>query len=54
MAATDGGDAAAELKKRAERLRECAREAPSIARRLGPYLDEFVIGDEERPAALGT
>ncbi|MFJ2819426.1 hypothetical protein [Streptomyces sp. NPDC087294] len=41
MAPTDGEDAAA-LKKRAETLRGCAREARSIARRLGPYLDDVV------------
>ncbi|MCX5248165.1 hypothetical protein OG895_23645 [Streptomyces sp. NBC_00201] len=41
MAAKDGEDAA-ELKKRAENLRGCAREARSIARRLGPYLDDAV------------
>lgn len=41
MAAKDGEDAA-ELKRRAENLRGCAREARSIARRLGPYLDDAV------------
>ncbi|MBA8974042.1 hypothetical protein GTW38_23725 [Streptomyces sp. SID7804] len=35
-------DDAAELKKRAERLRECAREARTLARSLGPYLDGAV------------
>lgn len=47
---TDGGkvpdvrhatsEDAAELKRRAERLRECARGARALARRLGPYLDD--------------
>ncbi|MEU0999293.1 hypothetical protein [Streptomyces tibetensis] len=36
------GDDAAELKKRAERLRDAAREARTLARRLGPYLDDAV------------
>ncbi len=35
-------DGEAELKKRAEKLRECAREARTLARRLGPYLDDPV------------
>jgi hypothetical protein len=38
---TDGAEAA-ELRKRAERLRQCAKDARSIARRLGPYLDDAV------------
>ncbi|MEU3160562.1 hypothetical protein AB0N20_19210 [Streptomyces griseoincarnatus] len=41
MGPTDA-DSAAELKKRAERLRECAREARTLARKLGPYLDDAV------------
>lgn len=41
MGPTDA-DGAAELRKRAERLRECAREARALARRLGPYLDDAV------------
>jgi hypothetical protein len=41
MGAKDAADAA-ELKKRAERLRECAREARTLARSLGPYLDGAV------------
>ena len=53
MAATDGDDAA-ELKKRAERLRGCAREARSIARRLGPYLDDSVKKAAPRAAAFRT
>jgi hypothetical protein len=35
-------DSGAELKKRAARLRECAREARTLARSLGPYLDGVV------------
>ncbi|MFR0358973.1 hypothetical protein [Streptomyces sediminimaris] len=53
MAAKDGEDAA-ELKKRAERLRGCAREARSIARRLGPYLDDAVRKATPRAAAFRT
>lgn len=41
MGPTDA-DSGAELKKRAERLRECAREARTLARSLGPYLDGVV------------
>jgi len=51
MGATDGEDAA-ELKQRAERLRGCAREARSIARRLGPYLDDAVKKATPRAAAF--
>ncbi|MEV7525725.1 hypothetical protein [Streptomyces sp. NPDC091371] len=36
------GEAAADLKKRAKELRDCAREARSLAARLGPYLDDAV------------
>lgn len=54
MAATTGGEDAAELKKRAERLRGCAREARSIARRLGPYLDDAVKKATPRAAAFRT
>ncbi|MFE0672612.1 hypothetical protein [Streptomyces sp. NPDC058867] len=53
MAPTDGEDAAA-LKKRAEKLRGCAREARSIARRLGPYLDDAVKKATPRAAAFRT
>jgi hypothetical protein len=53
MAAKDGEDAA-ELKKRAERLRGCAREARSIARRLGPYLDDAVKKATPRADAFRT
>ncbi|MFG2964533.1 MULTISPECIES: hypothetical protein [unclassified Streptomyces] len=53
MAATDGGDAV-ELKKRAEALRGCAREARGIARRLGPYLDDAVKKASPRAAAFRT
>ncbi|MER7842296.1 hypothetical protein ABTY98_42090 [Streptomyces sp. NPDC096040] len=52
MAATDGEDAA-ELKKGAERLRGCAREARAIAR-LGPYLDDAVKKASPRAAAFRT
>lgn len=34
--------AAGDLKKRAEQLRECARDARSVAKQLGPYLDSPV------------
>lgn len=54
MAATDGGGDAGELKKRAEALRGCAREARSIARRLGPYLDDAVKKASPRAAAFRT
>jgi hypothetical protein len=53
MAATDG-ESAAELKKRAERLRDCAREARAIARRLGPYLDDAVKKATPRATAFRT
>ena len=53
MGAKDSDDAA-ELKKRAERLRGCAREARSIARRLGPYLDDAVKKATPRAAAFRT
>ncbi|ANB07861.1 hypothetical protein SAM40697_3903 [Streptomyces ambofaciens] len=42
---------AAELKKRAKRLRECAREARTLARHLGPYLDDAV--KKATPRATG-
>ncbi|WP_234335303.1 hypothetical protein [Streptomyces variegatus] len=48
------GDDAAELKKRAERLRDCAREARAPARRLGPYLDDAVKKATPRAAAFRT
>ncbi|MFD5334507.1 hypothetical protein [Streptomyces hawaiiensis] len=48
------GDDAAELKKRAERLRDCAREARALARRLGPYLDDAVKKATPRAAAIRT
>src|SRR4051794_31773834 len=41
MGTTDGDDVA-ELNKRAEQLRTCARDARKIAGRLGPYLDDVV------------
>ncbi|MFJ6792898.1 hypothetical protein [Streptomyces sp. NPDC091268] len=41
MGAKDGEEAA-ELKKRAKQLRDCARDARSIAAKLGPYLDDAV------------
>ncbi|MFJ9540570.1 hypothetical protein ACIRPX_25300 [Streptomyces sp. NPDC101225] len=53
MAAKDG-EGADELRKRAERLRGCAREARSIARRLGPYLDDVVRKAAPRAAAFRT
>ncbi|GHD31845.1 hypothetical protein GCM10010313_75730 [Streptomyces violarus] len=52
MGPTPGDDA--ELKKRAERLRECAREARALARKLGPYLDNAhssLYLDEKAPNA---
>ncbi|MFJ4541047.1 hypothetical protein ACIP39_34565 [Streptomyces tibetensis] len=48
------GDDAAELKKRAERLRHCAQEARALARRLGPYLDDAVKKATPRAAAFRT
>ncbi|SNX63203.1 hypothetical protein SAMN06272735_5005 [Streptomyces sp. TLI_55] len=51
MATTDGEDPA-ELKRRAAKLRDCAREARSIARRLGPYLDDAVKKATPRAAAF--
>ncbi|MGX1838057.1 hypothetical protein [Streptomyces diastaticus] len=44
-------DSEAELKKRAERLRECARQARTLARGLGPYLDDAVKKATPRAAA---
>jgi hypothetical protein len=52
--APNDGEEAAELKKRAERLRGCAREARSIARRLGPYLDDAVKKASPRAADFRT
>ncbi|MFD5948871.1 hypothetical protein ACFWAZ_21785 [Streptomyces collinus] len=52
MGPTPGDDA--ELKKRAERLRECAREARALARKLGPYLDNAVKKATPRAAAFRT
>ncbi|MFD5158398.1 hypothetical protein ACFWMJ_10055 [Streptomyces hawaiiensis] len=46
------GDDAAELKKRAERLRDAAREARTLAHRLGPYLDDAVQRATPRAAAF--
>lgn len=53
MAPTDGDDAA-ELKRRAAQLRNLAREARSIARRLGPYLDAAVKKATPRATAFRT
>ncbi|MET7762336.1 hypothetical protein ABZS71_09915 [Streptomyces sp. NPDC005393] len=39
---TAEGDSAAMLKKRADKLRECARDARKTAQRLGKYLDDAV------------
>ena len=46
-------DSGAELRKRAGRLRECAREARTLARSLGPFLDDAVKKAAPR-AAHGT
>ncbi|MFJ7176756.1 hypothetical protein ACIQXA_10170 [Streptomyces massasporeus] len=54
MGPTPGDDDAAELKKRAERLRDCAREARALARKLGPYLDDVVKKATPRAAAFRT
>ncbi|MER5598521.1 hypothetical protein [Streptomyces sp. NPDC002265] len=56
MAVTDdgGGGDGAELKRRAEKLRECAREARSLARELGPYLDDAVRKATPRAASFRT
>lgn len=48
------GDDAAELKRRAERLRGAAREARALARKLGPYLDDAVKKATPRAAAFRT
>ena len=48
------GEDAAELRKRAERLRECAREARALARRLGPYLDDAVKKATPRASGFPT
>ncbi|MFI8302693.1 hypothetical protein ACIF80_04425 [Streptomyces sp. NPDC085927] len=45
---------AAELKKRAKRLRECAREARALSRRLGPYLDDAVKKATPRAGGFRT
>lgn len=45
---------AAELKKRAKQLRECAREARTLARHLGPYLDDAVKKATPRTSAFRT
>ncbi|MFE5397346.1 hypothetical protein ACFQ9U_22665 [Streptomyces sp. NPDC056568] len=45
---------AAELKKRAEQLRACAREARTLARHLGPYLDDAVKKATPRAAGFRT
>lgn len=47
-------DDSAELKKRAEHLRACAREARSLARQLGPYLDDVVKRATPRASAFRT
>lgn len=51
MAVTDGADAA-DLKRRADKLRACALEARSLARKLGPYLDDAVRKATPRVAAF--
>ncbi|WP_405585056.1 hypothetical protein [Streptomyces sp. NBC_01190] len=56
MGATDD---ATELKRRADTLRECATQARTIARSLGPYLDAAVSkaaprGGESRSGAGGS
>ncbi|MGW3494272.1 hypothetical protein [Streptomyces sp. NPDC001020] len=53
MGATEDKDAA-DLKARAERLRGCARDARSLARRLGPYLDDAVKKATPRAALFRT
>ncbi|MEU9352277.1 hypothetical protein AB0D65_14940 [Streptomyces griseoloalbus] len=45
---------AAELRRRAERLRECAREARALARRLGPYVDDAAKKAAPRAADFRT
>ncbi|GGL73531.1 hypothetical protein GCM10010129_16440 [Streptomyces fumigatiscleroticus] len=52
MGATDADDSA-ELKKRAKQLRDCAREARTLAHRLGPYLDGAVKKAAPRTSASG-
>ncbi|MGV9890313.1 hypothetical protein [Streptomyces sp. NPDC003395] len=47
-------DDGAELKKKAEQLRTCAREARSLARQLGPYLDDVVKRAVPRADAFRT
>ncbi|MFC9463355.1 hypothetical protein [Streptomyces coelicoflavus] len=47
-------DDAAELKRRAKQLRECAREARTLARRVGPYLDDAVKKATPRAANFRT
>ncbi|MGW1727383.1 hypothetical protein ACWCQK_31255 [Streptomyces sp. NPDC002306] len=54
MAVTEGGGDSAELKRRAEKLRACAREARSLAHRLGPYLDDAVKKATPRANAFRT
>ncbi|MGW6709076.1 hypothetical protein ACWGDE_29890 [Streptomyces sp. NPDC054956] len=43
---------AADLKKRARELRDCAREARALAAKLGPYLDDAVKRATPRAANL--
>ncbi|MFF9114114.1 hypothetical protein ACF09Y_00565 [Streptomyces massasporeus] len=53
MGPTSGEDVA-ELKKQAERLRDCARQARALAHRMGPYLDNAVKKATPRAAAFRT
>ncbi|MEU8585670.1 hypothetical protein AB0C59_01455 [Streptomyces sp. NPDC048664] len=43
-----------ELKARAKRLRECARQARALAGRLGPYLDQAVKKATPRGTGPGS
>lgn len=51
MGATDD---AADLTRRAQNLRDCAKEARTIARSLGPYLDDAVSKASPRTGDMVT
>jgi hypothetical protein len=51
MGATDD---AADLARRAQNLRDCAKQARTIARSLGPYLDDAVSKAAPRAADMVT
>ncbi|MFD3540997.1 hypothetical protein ACFWUQ_16085 [Streptomyces sp. NPDC058662] len=52
MEVKESSGEAAELRKRARQLRDCAREARALAGRLGPYLDDAVKRATPRASSL--